>query len=184
MNEIPSEPKRLSRLQKWSRLFAWFLGGLFLGLIGVGITWRISGEKNRMPPLKSADWQQARDHWNSAGVKSYDLEVTVTGRQAATYAVQVRDGEVLGATRDGQMLPQKRTWSTWTVEGMFETISRDLDSVERHAQGRALPGTPNLQLRALFDPQLGYPQRYLRTEMVRLGANPEVSWNVTRFEKQ
>lgn len=184
MNEASSEHGRSSRLQQWSRLFAWFLGGITLGLIGVGVAWRIKSEKDRMPPLASDDWQQARDRWTSADVKNYDVEVVVTGRQAATYAVQVRDGQVFNATRDGQALPQKRTWSTWTVDGMFETIARDLDSVERHAQGRAVPGTPNLQLRALFDPQLGYPQRYLRTEMVRLGTNPEVSWRVTRFEKQ
>jgi hypothetical protein len=107
--------------------------------------------------------------------------VSVTGRQAATYAVQVRDGLVVRATRDDVPLPQQRTWSTWSVEGMFETIARDLESVEKHATGQADSSTPQVQLRATFDERLGYPQRYLRTEFIRFAPNREVSWTVVSF---
>ncbi len=169
------------RLQRLSRNAAGFFAGGIIGLIATVIVWRgLSGE-SAIPPLTAADWQQAFRQWDSAGVRDYDVEVAVTGRQAATYSVQVRDGQVSSATRNGEPLPQRRTWTTWTVEGMFETIARDLESVERHATGRAESNTPQLQLRAAFHPELGFPQHYLRTEMVRFGSNPEVSWRVVKF---
>jgi hypothetical protein len=171
------------RLHRVSRSAAGFFAGAIIGLILVVLVWQGFFGEPGIPPLTTNDWQQSFQRWSSAGVQDYDLEVQVTGRQAATYAVQVRNGQVSRATRDGELLPQQRTWTTWSVEGMFETIARDLDSVERHATGRAEPSTPRLQLRAAFDPELGFPQRYLRTEMVRLGANPEVSWRVVKFHR-
>lgn len=171
------------RLKRFARLIVWFVGGGVFGLVVMTIVLRVSSSDSGTPALVMADWELARNRWSAGAVENYDVEVAVTGRQAATYSVQVRNGKVVNATRNGNVLPQQRTWTTWTVEGMFETIGRDLDSVQRHETGRAEPNTPRLQLRAVFDPQLGYPQRYLRTEMVRFGANPEVSWKVLRFER-
>jgi hypothetical protein len=173
------EPSR--RLQRYSRSAAGFFVGGLIGLIAAVIIWRTMFGQNVLPALTRHEWDESFRKWEAAGVRDYDIEIKVTGRQAATYAVQVRAGIPISAQRDGYALPQQRTWSTWTVEGMFETIGRDLESVEKHATGRAESGTPQLQLRGTFDPELGYPQRYLRTEMVKFGANPEVSWGVVRF---
>lgn len=152
-------------------------------IIVIFLVWRFSVGQVSLPPLTSHIWHESREKWQLAAVSDYDLVVAVTGRQAATYAVQVRNGEVTSATRDGQPLPQQRTWATWSVDGMFETMARDLESVEKHTSGRAEANTPQLQLRAAFHPEWGYPQRYLRTEIVRVGANPEVSWEVVRFDR-
>jgi hypothetical protein len=62
---------------------------------------------------------------------------------------------------------------------MFATMESDVRRIER----AAVEGTPtSLILRAQFDPVYGYPARYHRTETVRYGANPAVSWRVTLFE--
>jgi hypothetical protein len=102
--------------------------------------------------------------------------VAVAGRQAARYYVEVRAGEVRVATRDGQPLRQERTRGTWSVPGMFGTIQTDIANLEKQQAGTADPTTPQLLLRGVFDPQLGYPVRYLRTELRKWGNNLEVSW--------
>jgi hypothetical protein len=172
------------RWQRISRSVAGFVIGGIFGLAATILLWRGVFGKSAGPELTRAEWERSLERWEAAAVRDYELEVSVTGRQAATYAVFVRDGEVSQATRNGQPLPQRRTWTTWTVHGMFETIARDLESVERHATGRADSSTPQLQLRAAFHPELGFPQQYLRTEMVRFGANPEVSWEVVKFVRR
>ena len=182
MSEPSNDSLPTPRFRMFGRLMIWFVVGGAIGLAGMALVVRVINRDKSLPPLTANGWAAARDRWAQANVENYDIEIAVTGRQAATYAVSVRGGAAIKATRNGSPLPQQRTWATWTVEGMFETIARDLDSVERHASGRADRSTPNLQLRAVFHPELGYPQRYLRTEIVRLGANPEVSWTVSRFQ--
>lgn len=179
MTDLEQSP----RLQRIGHYATGFVAGGVLGLIGSIMLWRMMSSDAALPELHRKEWLEARRRWETAALHDYDIKVSVSGRQAATYAVQVRDGEVVGATRNSEPLPQQRTWSTWTVEGMFETISRDLDSVEKHLEGRADASTPQLQLRALFHSELGYPQQYLRTEMVRFGANVEVSWEVVKFDR-
>lgn len=171
------------RLQRLGRYAGGFVAGGILGLIGAFVLWRAFSNHAALPEMHRQEWLDALHRWEAAAVRDYDIRISVSGRQAATYAVEVRDGEAIDATRNNEPLPQKRTWATWTVEGMFETIARDLESVEKHMEGRADSSTPQLQLRALFHPQLGYPQQYLRTEMVRFGSNVEVSWQVTKFDR-
>lgn len=62
---------------------------------------------------------------------------------------------------------------------MFETILADIEMSEQAAAGEG--GAP-LRLRAVIDPQLGLPRRYLRIEMRQRGANPEAGWQVLSFE--
>jgi len=156
------------------------LGGVFsLAVVFLVARWFGPGA---LPEVTAASFEVARATWQRTAPKNYDLDVVVTGRDTATYTVHVRDGVAQGAQRDGQSLPQQRTWGTWTVPGMFETIERDLEAVARHREGRAEPGTPQLLLRGVFDSQWGYPLRYQRTEVRKFGANQEVLWEVIRFE--
>jgi hypothetical protein len=121
----------------------------------------------------------ARQRWEANAPPNYDIEVVVRGSQPATYAVEVRDGRPEVALRNGQPLLQRRTFSTWSVPGMFSTMSRDVEVVERFEQGNASPSAPRLALRAEFDERFGYPTRYRRIEW---GSPVEVSWEVTKFE--
>ena len=115
-------------------------------------------------------------------MEDYRVEVRVTGRQAATYCVEVRGGQVQKATRNGQPLKQQRTMGTWSVPGMFHTIEKDLQNVELHASGRADQATPRPKLRCRFETKLGYPQQYYRIETSGRIYNAEVSWQVVSFE--
>lgn len=163
-------------------LAAVLLGGLF-GLIVVMAVIRFVGP-GKLPEVTAEMLAAARDKWKSAGVTDYDIEVAVSGRQPSTYSLQVREGIVVDAKRDSQPLKQQRTFGTWSVEGMWETIDRDLAAVEQVRVGQSPPGSPQLLLRGEFDPELGYPRRYQRTEVYKFSANQEVSWEVRMFERK
>lgn len=132
----------------------------------------------RLPELDRARFDAARAAWMQAALPSYDVTVEVTGRQAAVYSAQVRNGDTIAATRNGQPLKQKRTLRTWSVPGMFDTIESDVENIESVANGTARPGTPKLVLRARFHPDLNYPERYQR---IQWGSSHEVTWRVVEF---
>jgi hypothetical protein len=96
--------------------------------------------------------------------------------------VEVRGGEVVKHTNNGRT-PARRSWDYWSVEGMFDAMERELEisSDDVAASDR---GASQMVLRALFDPQYGYPRVFRR---LALGAgagasNRDVRWEVTRFE--
>ena len=123
----------------------------------------------------------AKAKWKQAQPQDYNIEIQVRGNQPGTYYVEVRGGEAQLALRNGNPLTQRRTFSTWSVPGMFATMSRDVDTLERRAAGQADRSTPDLNLRATFDPRYGYPVRYRR---IQYRSSSEVEWEVTRFEPQ
>jgi hypothetical protein len=136
----------------------------------------------RMSVVTDDSLASADEKWKSAKIESYRVQIEVRGRQPATYEVRVENGKVQAATRNGLPLKQLRTLDTWTVPGMFYTMSIDMHHQTSHAEGRAEPGEPNVRVRAIFDEQYGYPARYHRTEFVKRGENPTTSWTVTKFE--
>jgi hypothetical protein len=138
--------------------------------------------RDRLPQLDVAEFMVSKQKWRDADVQDYRVVVEVTGRQAATYSVEVRGGEVRTAARNGQPLRQKRTFATWSVPGMFNTIQSDVANLEKHREGTADRQTPQVLLRAQFDPVLGYPKRYHRTELQKWSTNEEVSWTVVAFD--
>jgi len=132
-----------------------------------------------VPTLSPQQFYEAREQWEAAEPANYDIEIVVSGSQPATYEVQVRDGQAEVALRNGQPLRQRRTFGTWSVPGMFSTMLRDVQVVERSSSRNPDPTLPRLTLRAQFDPQYGYPARYRR---IQQGSPVEVSWQVTKFE--
>ena len=158
-----------------------FLGGMF-GLIVVFVMVRQSGEGS-LPAISAEDLRRARQKWDRADITNYAVKVVVRGRDVSSYRVNVRDGVVQAAFRDDQPLRQERTWGTWSIQGMFETIETDMPSFELHREGKAELGTPQLALRGEFDDKLGIPRRYQRTEMRKFGSNLEVSWEVAEFSR-
>ena len=134
--------------------------------------------RGEMIELTRADFDAAEQRWNDSRPADYDIEIEVTGRQAATYRVEVRDGVVRSATRNGDALKQPRTMGTWSVPGMFGTIERDLIAVEERAAGTGNLSSSRLHLRATFDLELGIPRCYLRLE---LASQMQVTWEVTEL---
>ncbi|WP_254507291.1 DUF6174 domain-containing protein [Anatilimnocola floriformis] len=162
-----------------ARVFVlWLLAGLLVGGIVTLMVMR-NRVADPLPELKPADFYAARAKWEKNELPNYDIEVQVTGTQGATYRVQVREGKAIAAWRNDKPLLQERTFSTWSVRGMFGTISRDIDHLERRAAGKSEQSTPRLTLRGEFDAKTGYPARYRRIEW---GSSVEVSWKVTQFE--
>ncbi len=173
------EGSPLAKLQRRGILAAAILAGVLLGWASITF-WT---HRRPLPILTPDGFQAARLTWETHGPDSYNIETKVSGRQGATYYVEVRQGEVVRATRNGQALTQQRTLGTWSVPGMFGTIEADIGNLIQHASGNAGPETPNVHLRCYFDPRFAYPARYHRTEMAGTSGNIEVSWEVTRFDE-
>lgn len=130
-----------------------------------------------LPSLSGEELNAARALWEQAGPEDYDITILVSGRQAAEYRVEVRGGVAVQAWRNGQPLKQPRTFATWSVPGMFQTMQRDVDHMEGSVPVRDVG---RLKLFSRFDSALGYPTAYLRVESGVV--NNDVSWRVTHFE--
>ncbi|MCA9223884.1 MAG: hypothetical protein KDA71_26420, partial [Planctomycetales bacterium] len=50
-----------------------------------------------LPPLNRERFDQAYEQWQTTGPANYDITIRVSGRQAAEYHVEVRDGDVATA---------------------------------------------------------------------------------------
>jgi hypothetical protein len=147
--------------------------GVVLGLaLAVYLIQRIYGDPT--PPLTADALRDAEGRWGAAKIRDYDIEIEVQSRQRETYVVEVRNGKPQQASRNGQPLKQIRTFDTWSVPGMFDTIHSDFDRTDREGQP-----TPELVLRAEFDPKTGVPLKYKRMEW---GQDIEISWQVTKFK--
>jgi hypothetical protein len=165
------------------RFALWTLAGLALGTIASLVVLRVIN-RDSTPRLTPAEFYAALDRWKASPPANYDIEIQVTGPQAAIYRAEVRDGQPTAAWRNGQPLTQRRTFGTWSVPGMFSTMARDVDVVERRAAGRAKPGEIELILRADFESQHHFPRLYERIEWgSRRGSDAvAVTWEVVRFQ--
>lgn len=132
----------------------------------------------RMPDLTEARLQAAMDQWAENGPSSYTMALELRGAQPGTVHIEVRDGTVVDATRDGRE-PPPRTWNVWSVPGQFDTLERELVLAEDPQHEMDVAAGATLHLRCEFDPQYGFPRRYLR---FGTGGVPEVFWRVTAFE--
>lgn len=135
--------------------------------------------RGALPELNRVRFEEAQNRWEKTAPESYNIEIEVAGNQAAHYRVEVRNGEVVSANRNGRPLRQRRTQGTWSVSGMFGTLSSDVENLEKVASGKADANTPRLRLRAFFHAEYGYPELYQR---IQEKPDSEVSWKVTRFE--
>jgi len=126
-----------------------------------------------LPTMSRADFEAAQQRWIDSETSNYEIAVKVEGMQPGSYEVAVRNDIATAATFDGRDLKRQRTFGTWSVGGMFDTLSRDLETHDKHGY---------LLLKAEFDPEFGYPTKYERMEM-RTGAHDTLQWEVTKFQK-
>lgn len=171
------------RFRSLGKFIAWMLIGGTLGIVGSLVALRIMN-RDPTPTLTPALFYAAHERWKVAAPPNYDIEIRVVGNQPAIYRAEVRGGQAQAAWRNGQPLTTRRTFGTWSVPGMFSTISRDVEQLEREAAGQADPRLPALILRAKFDERYSYPLRYSRIEWgSRKGTTAQgVSWEVTAFK--
>lgn len=171
-------PRRMTPLDRARWLIVAALAGLLVTASGLVVVVAINN-RGRLPVLSPEDFEKAQSRWAAKPLSNYDAEVRVVARSHEVYKVQVRDGVVLTAERDGVPIRQARSQETWSIPGMFDTISSDIDNLRIVESGKADANTPQLALRGLFDAEHGHPIRYLRTEKKKWSPNYEVSWEVT-----
>ena len=138
-------------------------------------------QRGRLGEVDGPLLEAARARWQAAGIDSYELELSITGHQQDEYRIIVRDGEVSRFERNGQPLQRRHAFQAWGIEGMLETIGRDLDNRRRYRLGERGPQICNLYLQGRFHEKLGYPQEYIRMERGGQASNPAISWKVTSF---
>lgn len=158
------------------------IAGLALGCVTAVVLVVVWANWDRRPELNRARLEAQRAIWEKNGVADYDIEVHVTGLREATYRVSVRDGTAVSASIDGRPLRDPRTFSTWSVPGMFGTMERDAEAVEKNRRSPEEASGPRLALYATFDPQYGFPSSYQRFEWGEQSTNAEVTWKVEGFQ--
>src|SRR5437868_969745 len=99
------------------RFIGWTFIGIGIGLVVVLIALR-QANYDPTPTLTPKLFEAAHERWKLAAAPNYDIEIRVTGPQAAVYRCEVRDGEPQAAWRNGQPLTSRRTFGTWSVPGM------------------------------------------------------------------
>lgn len=161
------------------RLPLHILVGMGLGIVlAFFVARRFLGDP--LPPLSSEGLREAMARWQAAGIDDYLVQVEVQSRQQEHYSVQVKQGTPEQAWRNGQPLKHLRTFDTWTIPGMFATMSDDLARSERRGTTKDGADGSRLTLRCQFDERTGAPLRYRRIEW---GNDLEISWQITKFEE-
>ena len=100
--------------------------------------------------------EAARQLWRAAGIKNYDVTVTVTGNTSGVYDLKVRDGEVKEARQNGQPFEGAQR-AYWTIDSIFDVVL--VDDLANDAR----EGSPTSRTRVRFDPTDGHPVRYVRS---------------------
>jgi hypothetical protein len=153
------------------------VAGAALIVVGALVLLRIFVGEN-IPDLTDETLAAARARWEQNGPASYDLDIQIEGRQPGLVHVEVRNGEVTLANRDGRATPE-RTWDEWSVPGQFDTLERELEMAADPQGEMGAPRGARLWLRCEFDPKIGYPQKYHR---YATGGAIETAWETTAFE--
>jgi hypothetical protein len=160
------------------------VGGLVKGaLIGVVVTagfLLVVGVlvfRQTVPRLSQSEFDAAVKRGRQNGPANYNCDIVIFGNRPGMVQVEVRGGQVQKMMRDGMVPKARRTWDAWTVEGMFDTIERELEIV-RHPE-QTVGGSSPPVLYAKFDDQSGYPEIFRRSVP---GAQQDMAWEVTRFD--
>lgn len=147
------DPRRRLRMGWYARLG---LPALFIGIAGCG------GGQDVTPEAVQA----ARQLWGRAGIRDYDLDWSVSGRNNAHYLVAVRGGEVRKVEMirpDGgkvAMHPGKKEF--FGVDGLFQTMDEELAVCSKHERPFDQPKGTKVIMRFQPDAKLGYPRWYHR----------------------
>jgi Family of unknown function (DUF6174) len=110
--------------------------------------------------------RSAKQLWERAGIRDYDLDWSVTGTNNAHYFVTVRGGEVRKVEmvgRDGGKSPSNsHETSFFSVDGLFHTIDEELAVCSKSEMPFGQPKGTKIVMRFQPDGKLGYPHWYRR----------------------
>lgn len=162
---------------KRSRRGLWIALGAALGLLaGLYFALRQPAE-----PLTAERLARARELWTSGGPATYSLELELAGAVRDRRRIEVRDGAVVGMTTDGVEVP-RQAWAYWTVDGLFDFLETELGNARSPQRAYGVADPKLVVLRARFDPELGYPEYFLRHVMGTAGGRRDTAWTVVAFE--
>ena len=163
---------------KIKRAFCWSFGiaGLLTAIL------MLANSSGRMIDVDRKILSQARATWNTAELQNYLVEVSVTTTGTDVYEVTVVNNEPVQVKLNGKTLHRRHAFDTWTVNGMLNVIAIDIEHCERWDEGRAMPGTCDLIIKAKFDSLKGIPVKYIRMELGRPSNVGVMDWEITRFE--
>jgi len=113
-------------------------------------------------PLSPEDLQVAKTAWGSAGYSSYRLVLKITGDtiETGTFDIEVREGAITEATRNGAPLKNPDTF--YTVRGLYKFLEDELELAEEPGRYFGAGKDSRIYMLAHFDPENGAPLRYLR----------------------
>jgi hypothetical protein len=131
----------------------------------------------RLPELTAQRLADAEVLWQHRGSASYDLDLEILGERPGPVHVEVRNGEVTNVSVHGQT-PPVWTRDTWTVDGQFKTLKRELELAEDPVHQMGAKTETQLRLKCEFDAEYGFPREFHR---IVYGGGPNVYWRVTRF---
>lgn len=131
-------------------------------------------QSERMSDVEQEQVDAAVTKWNESKPKSYDATINVKGAMPGEYRIKVRDGNVESVLFNDSPLTVERTRDIWTGAGMLKMVEMDQQKKDRLAEA----GNETFVTRAYFDPQYGYPKRYLRLDY---HTKSTVTWDVTEF---
>ena len=174
---VPDLPKKKTGSRRFLR--AAVISGIVTSLLTTLVILLINRE--RLGQVDQTLLQDAEKHWQMAQIDNYELELSVTSRQRDEYLIVVREGDVTRIELNGRPLRRRHAFQSWGIEGMLETIGRDIDNRNRYERGERGPEVCNLYLRGRFHQQLGYPEKYIRMERGGQAMNPAITWEVTRL---
>jgi hypothetical protein len=167
--EAQTPPTPGSQFSSRSMMFGVLAAALLLVAVLVGLKIFVA---DKTPDLTEEAFQAAIQQWEARGPASYDLDVQIGGAQPGIAHVEVRNGEVKVATRDGLPL-QDWNKDEWSIAGQFEALEREFEFADDPQREMQAPPGARVWLRCDFDPKLGYPRRFHR---YATGGAPEVYW--------
>jgi hypothetical protein len=133
--------------------------GVMLTVAAIVVAMIVS-RRHATPALTVERLKAASDRWQRDGLTDYIMDLTVTGRQASRYHVEVRGGKPSLVLRNDRPTA-KRSWHYWTVPGLFDVLEHDMDCADDPTRGfGARPGSQAV-LRAEFDAR-GVPRKFER----------------------
>jgi hypothetical protein len=150
--------------------------GGFLLVIGVLLM------RQTLPPLTQESLDAAYQRWQEQQPEAYDYDVQVTGNRPSSLQVQVRRGQVTHLVRDGNANTPLRTWSFWSIDGLFDALERELEMAggdRAKADNGTQQPTHGAVLHAQFNSEWGYPEMFRRHVP---GQQLDMGWRITRFE--
>lgn len=151
-----------------------------VALVGKAVVSFTTTKQSAIPVLTAEDFNRAKQTWESHAIDSYDMDlVFLGGSNKEKIHLEVRKGVVTAVTKNGKPPAQQKTREEWTVPNQFTMIGEDL---AKHARGGfSTKEGVVIVLRGEFDPELGYPKRYV-LDVVKGRSPLRSNWTVTKFQ--